>query len=128
MFDELAASRYVLPNALDIGTFPWLIVAAPQGRDRVRELREILDPGEAEAIALVVERQADLLLVDERRGRRIAKAAGIKVTGLLGVVAAAKSSGHIGLAKPVIDDLIRVAHFWIGPELYAEFLKAVDEA
>jgi len=53
-----------------------------------------------------LERGADLLLVDERRGRRIAAAAGLAVMGLLGVVAKAKQAGLITAAKPVIDDLI----------------------
>jgi len=65
---------------------------------------EELDPGEAEAIVLAIERQADLLLVDERRVRRSATAAGLTVTGLLGVVAKAKRAGLIDLAKPVLDD------------------------
>jgi len=55
----------------------------------MQELREKLNPGEAEAIVLAIERQADLLLADERRVRRSATAAGLTVTGLLGVVALA---------------------------------------
>jgi predicted nucleic acid-binding protein len=66
------------------------------------------------------ERRADLVLVDERRGRKTATAAGLTVTGLLGVVARAKQAGLIELAKPVLDELIQVARFWIGPDLYAE--------
>jgi uncharacterized protein len=103
--DELTASYRDLRDTLDIGSIPWLIVAAPKDKDRVRNLQETLDAGEAEAIALAIERRAGLLLVDERRGRLTAKAAGLKVTGLLGVVAAAKNAGHIELAKPVLDFL-----------------------
>lgn len=65
---------------------PWLRVAAAADQNRVQELREDLDAGEAEAIVLAIERRADLLLVDERRGRRTATAAGLTVTGLLGVL------------------------------------------
>lgn len=90
-------------------------------------LREALDPGEAEAIVLAVERRADLLLMDEKRARRTAAASGIKVTGLIGVVAKAKQAGLIDLAKPVLDELIQVARFWIGPKLYAEVLRVLRE-
>ena len=93
----------------------------------MQELREDLDLGEAEAIVLAIECRADLLLVDERRGRRTATAAGLTVTGLLGVVARAKQAGLIDLAKPVLDELIHVARFWIGPELYAEVLAELGE-
>ena len=77
---------------------------------------------------LAVERRASLLLVDERRGRRAAIEAGLTVTGLLGVVAAAKQAGLINRAKPVIDELIHVARFWIAPSLYAEVLVQLGEA
>jgi predicted nucleic acid-binding protein len=42
-------------------------------------------------------------------------------------VARAKRAGLIDLAKPVLDELIQVARFWIGPDLYAEVLAELDE-
>ena len=54
-------------------------------------------------------------------------AAGLTVTGLLGVVATAKDAGLIDLAKPVLDELIQTARFWIGPGLYAEVLEQLGE-
>jgi uncharacterized protein len=122
------ASELDLLPAFDLASASWLIVATATDQDHVQELREDLDPGEAEAIVLAIERRADLLLVDERRGRRAATAAGLTVTGLLGVVARAKRAGLIDLAKPVLDDLIQHARFWIGPELYGEVLKELGEA
>lgn len=83
---------------------------------------------EAEAIALAIEHRADLLLMDERRGRSTATAAGIAVSGLLGVTDKAQQAGLIDLAKPVLDDLIEIARFWIGPGLYKEVLEQLGEA
>jgi uncharacterized protein len=128
VFEELTASKQDLPPAIDLAAETWLIVANAKDRARVQQLREDLDPGEAEAIVLAVERRADLLLVDERRGRRTATAAGLKVTGLLGVVARAKQAGLIDLGKPVVDELIQIARFWIGPDLYGEVLAELGEA
>jgi len=105
----------------------WLVVAAAEDRNRVLELRKDLDAGEAEAIVLAIERRADLPQVDERRGRRTAAAAGPRITGLLGVVVSAKRLGLIDRAKPLLDDLIQIARFWIGPVLYVEVLKELDE-
>jgi predicted nucleic acid-binding protein len=125
---ELSDSRNDLPPAVDLASMPWLIVASATDRNRVQELREGLDAGEAEAIVLAIERRADILLVDERRARKTATAAGLAVTGLIGVVARAKRDGLIDLAKPVLDELIQTARFWIGPDLYREVLQKLGEA
>jgi predicted nucleic acid-binding protein len=127
VYEELTASRRDLPPTVDLASEPWLVVATPTDQNLVRDLHEDLDAGESEAIALAIERGADLLLVDERRGRRIATAAGLTVTGLLGVVARAKQAGLIHQAKPVLDELITIARFWIGPDLYTEVLVELGE-
>ena len=95
VYGELTASNRDPPPAINLASEPWLIVATPNDQKRVQELREDLDLGEAEAIVLAIERRADVLLVDERRGRRTAIAAGLTVTGLLGVVARAKRAWPI---------------------------------
>ena len=128
VYDELTAYKSGLPGAIDLASRPWLVVASANDRKRVQEFREDLDRGEAEAIVLAIERRADLLLVDERRGRRIATVAGLTATGLLGVLVRAKRAGLIDLGKPVLDELIRTARFWIGPDLYAEVLTELGES
>ncbi len=52
-----------------------------------------LDIGEASAIALAVENQADLVLIDERRGRLVATRLNLRYTGILGILVEAKSQG-----------------------------------
>jgi predicted nucleic acid-binding protein len=64
----------------------WLDQVAGASRRAGRATaRSHLDPGEAEAIALVLELSAGLILLDEKDGRSMADRAGLRVTGLLGV-------------------------------------------
>ncbi len=86
-----------------------------------------LDQGEAEAIALALELPAKRLLIDERLGRREATRLGIPITGVLGILIAAKTEGLLPLVKPVMDDLIIKAGFWVSEQLYAEILQVAGE-
>ncbi len=113
---------------MHIASASWIILDTPKDQDRVQKLRDVLDAGEAEAIVLAVERHAELLLVDERRGRRMAEALGLRITGLLGVLADAKQAGLITSVKPLLDELIQNAKFWIGPDLYRDVLAELGEA
>jgi predicted nucleic acid-binding protein len=58
-----------------------------------------LDAGEEDAIALAVELQADLLLMDDREGVLAARRKGFTVTGTLGVLALAAQHGLLNLAE-----------------------------
>ena len=92
-----------------------------------RALQIELDMGEATAIALAVELDADLLLIDERMGRTAASKFGLNFTGLLGVLVEAKSKRLIESVKPLLDDLKTKAGFWISQPLYNKILHAAGE-
>ncbi len=52
----------------------WVEVASPGNLPLVSLLQRDLDEGESEAIALAIERQADLILLDETDARQVAAA------------------------------------------------------
>lgn len=85
-------------------------------------MKQTLDRGEAEAIAIAVEMKADWILLDEREGRKVAKSLGLKVTGILGILLRVKELGEIESLQPIVDDLIKKAGFRIAPELLAQIL------
>lgn len=60
-----------------------------------------LDPGEQAAIILAQTLPADLLIIDERLGRRIAKERGIAIIGTLGILDDAAAQGLINLAEAI---------------------------
>ena len=93
----------------------------------VRALQGELDRGEAAAIALAVERQADMVLIDERRARAVAIRLGLNVVGVLGVLVEAKHKALIPQLKPILDALITRAGFWVSIQLYERILQTVGE-
>ena len=74
-----------------------------------------------------MEMQADLLLVDERRGHRGASRLGLPCMGLLGVLIEAKRKACIAAVKPQLDDLLTQAGFWVSRDLYARVLREAGE-
>ena len=78
-------------------------------------------------MALALEQRADLLLVDERRGRAVAVNFGVKVVGIVGVLLEAKHKGLLPRLRPVLDDLMARAGFWISTPLYQATLRAAGE-
>ena len=90
----------------------------PLASDSVAKLlRATLDPGEAEAIALALELRADLILLDERDGRAAAERAGLRVTGLLGVLLRAKKAGQLESIRLELEALRTRANFFLSPQL-----------
>jgi len=86
-----------------------------------------LDAGEANAIALALELQADDLLIDERLGRQEAVRLGLSIIGILGVLLVAKQRSLIPQVQSVMDSLIEEAGFRISPQLYQRVLTLAQE-
>lgn len=82
-----------------------------------------LDAGEAAAIAMAIECEARLLLVDELRGRAVARRFGIPTLGVLGILRLAKQRGLLAATAPVLSALEEQAGFWIGAPLRERFLR-----
>jgi predicted nucleic acid-binding protein len=105
----------------------WLEIKQVHNQDRVNRLRNIVNVGEAEAIALAVEVNATRLIIDERLGRQAAANQGLSITGIFGVLIAAKKQGLIPVVKPVMDNLISQANFRVSSQLYIDVLIAANE-
>lgn len=86
-----------------------------------------LDPGEAEVISLAIELGLPRVLIDERRGRVVARTMGLAVSGSLGVLLKAKREGLLPAIRPSIEAM--TAHgVWLSAELCTLVLKEAAES
>ena len=130
VYNEMVRVDKLVPGAVEVQTLPWIqtqTVASSQQVRVFRESQENIDLGEAEAIILALELKADLLLMDERRGRAVAMSYGLQVTGLLGVLLQAKGNRLIPAVKPLMERLIEQADFRVSNQLYATILEFAGE-
>lgn len=75
----------------------WFEVVSIRNHELFKQYLSVLDEGESEALVLTQELNADLLLIDEMKGRKVAESIGIRYTGVLGILLSAKSKGGIYL-------------------------------
>jgi len=105
----------------------WITSIAITNNRLYNELLKQVDEGESEAIVLSKEINADLLLIDERKGTILARSLGIKTIRLLGVLLLSKTKKIIPLVQPILDELIANATFRIDKILYTNVLKQANE-
>jgi uncharacterized protein len=127
VFKEVTVSGAGMAGADEIREAEWVKVTKCSNQSLMLALRNQIDPGEAEAIVLALELSADVLLMDERLGRAIAKDFQLAVTGSLGLLRDAKTQGLIPAVKPYLDKLINNGAFRVSQRLYAEMLQSVGE-
>ncbi|MBV8886033.1 MAG: DUF3368 domain-containing protein, partial [Chroococcidiopsidaceae cyanobacterium CP_BM_RX_35] len=72
VYRELTDPEFLVAGATEAQTATWIQVRQVNNRAMVNALQNELDIGEAEALGLALELEAEQILVDERRGRRIA--------------------------------------------------------
>ncbi|MCY4028959.1 MAG: DUF3368 domain-containing protein [Acidobacteria bacterium] len=119
--DRPGAQR--LADALSAG---WLSVGSLVSDLATIELRQLLDPGEAEAIALAEQLDARFLVIDDAAGRRIARRRGVTVMGVAGVLLSAKAGGTLVAVKPVLVEMAS-AGYHLSPRLVSAVLARAGE-
>lgn len=135
---------FILPEMLGIVIVPSAVYAELQAGETPRAVREIveakpgwlqvrkatfvvdaeldqLDRGEREAILLAEELKADLLLMDERKGRRIATKRKITIIGTLGLLERAAGLGMVDFRNAL--NALKSSDFYVSRDLEADFLK-----
>lgn len=88
VFEELTENSYYAEEAVLIRSCSFLVCENVRNQESVKILRNVtgLDAGESEAIVLYEELQADMIVIDERKGRKVAKQLNLKCVGTVGIL------------------------------------------
>ena len=97
VWNEAVAARPTAIGVQELKGASWLSVSdAVEARGLDPSLAAALDEGEAAAIMLAEQMKATLLLIDEKKGRAVARQRGLRIRGTLGVLveAVVNTSSH----------------------------------
>lgn len=104
----------------------WIHVSDQYDLNQLRILQLEVDVGEASAIALALEKPNAILVIDERKGRSIAKRLGLHVIGTLAVLVKAKDQGLIVSGEALLTQLEKHG-FWLSTSLKKQMLNRFGE-
>ncbi|MFM7853582.1 MAG: DUF3368 domain-containing protein [Flammeovirgaceae bacterium] len=128
VFDELKKLESGSNRKIDkIEEAKWIKITKVNHSDFVSILLLTLDKGEAEAIVLASEMKADLLIMDEVKGRKYAKQLNLNVVGLIGILLLAKQKMLIKSVREILYELKEKAGFWISEKLFNATIELANE-
>ena len=108
-----------------ISEIEWIRIRPPSAKSFLPALVD-LGPGEAEVIALGLEFQGSLLVLDDQLARRIARVNQLSVTGTLGILLRAKEAGFLRAIRPILEQLQKTT-MWLPEELVHLILAQANE-
>jgi len=111
---------------VDLAKIEWIKIAKVENEKSLLFFLD-LDKGEAEALVLANEIDADLIILDEALGRFHAKHIGLKVTGTIGILLKAKEKGIINEVKPLLNQLVQKG-IWLSDNLINQILVHAMES
>lgn len=130
VFDELTVDQRFRTEADQIRQKSFIVVKPVNNQESASVLKRAtgLDQGESEAIVLTDELEADLLLMDEAKGRSVSAQMGIKIMGTIGILMVAYEEDELTSdeVRACIDGLQRAGRH-IGQRHYQMLLDRLQD-
>ena len=123
---EVTAPRKPLASEIKLFIKQHAVVEAERHNELSERLKRRLDSGEIQALCCALDLKCPVL-IDERKGRLIAQANGIRIMGTLGLLLISKREGYLERIAPLIEQLRQHGYF-LGDELIAQVLQLAGES
>jgi predicted nucleic acid-binding protein len=104
----------------------WFEIKQADNKNYQSIIETSVDKGEASAIALAIELDDCLLIIDDLKGRKLASQLGLTIIGTIGIIVDAKLAGIITSIKPILFK-IKETNFRISEQLELLILKKAGE-
>lgn len=116
----------VVRNEIHADLPSWIEVSTDYDHKQFQVLQLELDAGESSAIALALENPERKIIIDENKGRSVAKRLGLKVIGTIGILIKAKEKGFTESGSNIITKLEEHG-FWLSGQLKKYLLEKLTE-
>ena len=126
VYQEVVVHGHGRPGSAAVRKAEWIMRHHVTDQAAVDRMRTQLGRGEAEAIVLAQELNADVLILDDATARKAATGMGQRIIGLLGLLVFAKECRVVETIRPLMDNLL-AAGFFVEPLLYRTVLRAAGE-
>lgn len=104
----------------------WVVIQPVKNQDLLTEYQQKVDPGEASALALAKEINADLVILDDLEVRKFALKLGVPFKGTLGLLVMAKQYGIIPAIRPYLEK-VQQTNFRLASHLIDQCLRDAGE-
>lgn len=104
----------------------WITVKNPSDNHYQKILEIDLDKGEASAIALSLEVDNSILLIDDLKGRKIAERLNLRYSGTFGLIIKAKQIGKIKSVREILEK-VKETNFRFSEKLLSAIIEEAGE-
>lgn len=122
---ELDRGRDLGVDLPDTAVLTWIVVRHPIHTPALPQAND-LGPGESEVLALAMEADDAVAILDDGLARQVAQRLGIPIRGTLGVLLDAKQAGLISQVRPLLDEL-QALQFRLAPATREAVLRLAGE-
>ncbi len=124
--EELDEGRRLGVSLPEVGTLPWVTIRSPRSMPVLRLVTD-LGPGETEVLALALETEDPIVILDDALARRAAEFLGLRLTGTLSLLLDAKRTGVIPQVASVLSEL-HALNFRVAGQTRAAVFKLAGES